>query len=78
MTDKDDSTPPEPVVAFYLSHVEGQEYGVGTAVTMTDIYEGDLEIRAFSSREEAEAWVAEKVPEDQRTEDDNHEATVTP
>jgi hypothetical protein len=54
------------IVAYYVPHNEGVESGIidgpgfDSGFTLVDLYEVDASIRSFDTREEAEAWLAEK------------------
>ena len=53
-------------VAYHMPHNDGIESGIlsepgdTTGLDLVDLYEVDGEIRAFATKEEAEAWLAEQ------------------
>jgi hypothetical protein len=57
------------VVAFYVPHNEGVETGIidgpgfDSGTRLVDLYEVDGEIASFATKEEAQAWLAEREAE---------------
>lgn len=57
------------IVAYFGTHVEGVESGVldspgqCSGLDLIDLYEADIKVCAFETREEAERWIAEKSKE---------------
>lgn len=53
------------IVAYYLRHNEREDAQAGVVeaddaqvLAETDLYEADVFVRTFASREEADAWIA--------------------
>lgn len=58
----------EPVVAYVVNHIEGSHSGILTlgenAMLFDDLYEGDVSVKLFVRRDEAEAWLADQVTDE--------------
>jgi hypothetical protein len=56
------------VVAYYIPHNDGVEYGIltepgqDTGTALVDLYEVDGAIRTFSDRVDAETWIQGRHP----------------
>ena len=57
------------IVAYFGTHVEGVESGILDApgqdsqLSLIDLYEADITVRTFETREEADRWLDERHQE---------------
>jgi hypothetical protein len=65
------------VVAYTVTHNEGQDCGVltgpGESFGDTDLYEADIQIRAFATVDEANAWINDVHEDEDEFDEDEYD-----